>query len=620
MYRRKMLVTAVLLVICLALLIWASYAWFSLTTAPEIIGVETRVTSNGGLEIALLSDKTYMAPEDIRVSVGDSAVVQKATVSNLTWGNVVDLSDEAYGMDKIALLPARLVVHAGGGVGTVGTNMLSVPDYETDGRVSGFNFDTVSAIYDGVDFTYYTKYQTYGVRAIGSASNMTPQQSAMANARTAVPSYAASAAAAAKALWTEQGASLLNVYIHQYCPPIDEAADRSFTEAELAVVRSVAQRLAGVMQYIDSAIRQGLVGYLASTVDDVEAFTTLRDTLENAYLPLSAILEASPVELPDNFRSWVTTVDENKLALQNTVAACNTLRGGSYTRSQFQPLLDSILQADGAYMNEWLMDDRQAYLGMMTDNMLTLTGDAGVLADIADYVGDQTILFMYDADTNVQVETLSLQDTPYLTQLAQLLNSLEAAAGDSELVSTPLRDVYGFAMDFAFRSNIACDLLLQTEAVDRIESAERLPELEGGGSYMEFTSEQLTEQQIVEMMDAVRIAFVDNRSAVLAVAKLNTSNYTAQDGAVSAPLYLYEHMLTDTQLLVTGERRKEDGVIAPLTQGTPYIVTAIMWLDGDCVGNNHAAIAKQSMSGLLNLQFSSSVTLNMSDIQIKPSE
>lgn len=48
-------------------------------------------------------------------------------------------------------------------------------------------------------------------------------------------------------------------------------------------------------------------------------------------------------------------------------------------------------------------------------------------------------------------------------------------------------------------------------------------------------------------------------------------------------------------------------------QNTPTAISAIVYLDGDHVDNADVANAAQSMSGTLNLQFSSTATLTPMD-------
>ena len=101
---------------------------------------------------------------------------------------------------------------------------------------------------------------------------------------------------------------------------------------------------------------------------------------------------------------------------------------------------------------------------------------------------------------------------------------------------------------------------------------------------------------------------------------------TAADGTntVTAKLYLYEFSMTtkddtDAEGTVTGSHQTgaitigkqiASPAITALEADVPMIVTALVYLDGSVVNNSMvAASALQSMTGTLNLQFSSSATL-----------
>ena len=102
---------------------------------------------------------------------------------------------------------------------------------------------------------------------------------------------------------------------------------------------------------------------------------------------------------------------------------------------------------------------------------------------------------------------------------------------------------------------------------------------------------------------------------------------TAEDGTntVTAKLYLYEFSMTqaknydedgketgtthNTGAITIGNKITSTAITA-LEADTPMIVTALVYLDGSVVNNSMvAASALQSMTGTLNLQFSSSAQL-----------
>ena len=115
---------------------------------------------------------------------------------------------------------------------------------------------------------------------------------------------------------------------------------------------------------------------------------------------------------------------------------------------------------------------------------------------------------------------------------------------------------------------------------------------------------------MVLLLDAIRIGFLDNQNRLLAVAKLNTSNYTEDETGIRAPMYLYAYTISNSGTLQMGERRDDDTAITDLISGNATTVTAVVWLDGEHVDNSLATIQGRSVSASLNLQFASSVNLN----------
>ena len=167
--KEKVVAVAVLLAMSIAMMASVSYAWYTLSLAPELGGVTTTVSSNGSLEVALagLYDEDGDLIEPLASAVGDSfsAEDQTTVAANLTWGNLINLSNN-YGIEELVLRPATFDAYADA--------YLSSMEYGDDGRVSGST--------NKFDFTYWTKntdgsYEfltsaavAYGVRAISSVT------------------------------------------------------------------------------------------------------------------------------------------------------------------------------------------------------------------------------------------------------------------------------------------------------------------------------------------------------------------------------------------------------------------------------------------------------------------
>ena len=50
--RKKLMVAIAMVLVASIMMVSASYAWFTLSTAPEVTGITTSIGSNGNLEMA----------------------------------------------------------------------------------------------------------------------------------------------------------------------------------------------------------------------------------------------------------------------------------------------------------------------------------------------------------------------------------------------------------------------------------------------------------------------------------------------------------------------------------------------------------------------------------------
>lgn len=212
---------------------------------------------------------------------------------------------------------------------------------------------------------------------------------------------------------------------------------------------------------------------------------------------------------------------------------------------------------------------------------------------------------------------------------------------------------YGYVVDLALRVNTTNDegkagnLLLQTKAINRIYDGSTNEETMGGGSSMSFSvpnTANLKAGALKELLQAIRITFVqnyglsgENKLTVLGTARLdvtdikdytnnkNVNEVTAADDPGTwtvttegkAPIYLYKETTTTTgeegnQTTTTTWDKDDRGVLlSAMEKNHAYQISAIVWLDGTAVKNaNVSAAEAQSLTGTLNLQFSTDIKLN----------
>lgn len=171
----KLMAAISMLLVSAILMCLTSYAWFILSTAPEVSNLKTTAGANGALEIALQStNKDGTGRADITSAVGSSHAKNSATVSNTYWGNVVDLT-EGYGLEHVTLYPSRLNVtgtQIGEGMSyRVATNsILSAAKFGADGRLVGLEAATKTHYNaSGENKGQFTDNANWGVNVIGFA-------------------------------------------------------------------------------------------------------------------------------------------------------------------------------------------------------------------------------------------------------------------------------------------------------------------------------------------------------------------------------------------------------------------------------------------------------------------
>lgn len=217
-----------------------------------------------------------------------------------------------------------------------------------------------------------------------------------------------------------------------------------------------------------------------------------------------------------------------------------------------------------------------------------------------------------------------------------------------ELTGTEVTSAYGYVVDLALRVNTdnngtAGNLLLQTEAKNRIYDGSTNAETMGGGSTMSFSvpaNANLKAGALQDLLKAIRITFVKDYGlsggapVVLGTARLdvsgvkdytngkNVADVTGTDDPGTwtvttegeAPIYLYKETTTTEEggkTNTTVNKDTEGVLLTEMEKNQAYQISAIVWLDGTAVKNaNVSAATAQSLTGTLNLQFSTDIKLN----------
>ena len=608
--KSKLMVAICMLLVSSIMMVSSTYAWFTLSTAPEVTGITTSVGANGNLEMALLPKAGFNALRTITSGTGDSTKAIEA--KNITWGNLVDLSDTTvYGMDKIKLYPSALNVGDDGRVVTA--ILLKTPTYGSDGRVDTLLANTVTAYYDSEASTF-TQNDDYGVRAVGTASGMTDRQLDYRNARAAANTAAAQAKNTASQSLNNNGSALANVAIKH---GITMDGSDKYTKEDVASLQAIVNDLlgtetvTGALEYIETAYMQSILGYAASkaTGEADTVWSAVKAAVEAPNATLESVLgvmTTNSITLPEalnvaieKYNATLAAVTEANTKL--TALAANT----ESTWTQISEALYLLAVTDNMEINgikagEIRDADNMSTLvnGVASGGLvITMRTGGGVYADIADQCGDYTASVTINEVTyngltlknmTARMKTVTAQSPTYLDALATAITAAEAPQSGSA-VAKPITDMYGYVIDLAFRTNATdSNLLLQVAPADRIYSDNTNENTMGHGSTMTFatTTNDFGNDQVKALMKAIRIVFFKPEDGtILATAKLDVDNSTIGASGITAniikqftggeiePEYIedtngtYKAVVTTTYEPITeenytGDRFTQDGTAA----------------------------------------------------------
>ena len=286
--RHKLIAAVAMLMVSAIMVVSTSYAWFTLSTAPEVTGIDTAIGANGNLEMALNNG------QEIGTANGTQVLPEK----NNTWGNLVDLN-EGYGLDLVQLLPSRLDVTGG----VLKQNLLQVPTYGADGRVSGMK-EVIQGIYaNGA----VPSGDGNGVRLFGTSSGMSDEQLALRSATQNFSSSMSAAKGKAASALTANGGNLADMAIAH---GLDASA--TFNRTQVESLNNVVIALEAATADLETALKYAVKAAATATADghtfSIEG--SLADVI--AAFDLAYADKASTIDYLD---TYVTELNDLKTAV-----------------------------------------------------------------------------------------------------------------------------------------------------------------------------------------------------------------------------------------------------------------------------------------------------------------
>ena len=634
--KKKLTAAIAMLLVATIMMVSSTYAWFTLSTAPEVTGITTSVGANGNLEMALLTKDTYKNPAAITSAVGDSssAANKTAVTANITWGNLVDLSDASYGLNNIKLMPARLLAKNGGDGAKIAGSAIAVADYGNDGRVTALNEGTVSGIYQkksASDATMIFKVSTdeYGVRALGTASGMSQQQLAYRNAQGYMATYTAQAKTYAQQSLNLYGSQLANIAV-QHATASGKDDTTTYTKADAEAINGMLDQLTLSKKALEKAMMYTILAKVASEEGSADEYAAVKGAIEAENATLASVEAAAKTFVPNEADGYAGA--KTAWTAMNVPQKIDTSAKDSFTWSDMQAAVNGLMDTSKLKLNGVAVSEIKENIQKIVDDVLggkglTLTMDSN--SGIYDYVAQACGNF----SANVTIKEISYNGisaknvkatmtTGSNVTPAYMVKALTYAVGYGAPEQAAdevqaITDTYAYAIDLAFRTNAAnANLQLQTEAAQRIYDGSTVQDTQGAGSNFTFTlGANFTAEAAKKLAGCIYVVFVDNTGSVVGTAGLDTSG---EGWSVSGTEYkanlIMKNVSFDTDGKITDIGNAATSTITALTQNQAKVLTAYVYLNGDKVDNSMvAANGAVSMVGSLNLQFSTDQTLTPMD-------
>ena len=598
--KSKLMAAVSMLLVSAIMVSVTTYAWFILSTAPEVKGMSTTVGSNGALEMALVDYETSAGKDlsavlnSIPTAVGSSSAKVSLKEANKTWGNLVDLSDIAYGLDSIgAMYPARLNWTDAENKAVNGRNLLKYAQYGTDGRVAELA-DTTSGTY--VDSAFVSNDNTYGVRGIGKAVKQAQEAGHLSSAKGFYRTAVSTANTSAKTALDNAAPGIASIALNH------GLKQDTFTAAQVNALKGVVTNLTTVANNIEDALKWAVVAQKASGANGImieqtavtaEMLSAAESITKDSYAKLQTL--RANITAADNSLKTLNTDTETTFTWNQISAAYALLVGDTNDTTVGGKTADQLAQIREEKKElEWIAE--AMVLGNGSIPIVTKGGLFGETANLVDDFASEKITIVY-SDTNVPVTVTAQKSvTPaHLISLRTAVNALKYEGGGNE--NNFITEYYGYAVDLAFRSNATGNLMLST-AAKRVSSAnDSAEEMKGNGSTFTVEGNNVDAKAIA----ALRIVFLDTTSSkVIAVGKLGTP---AEATPKVYPVNLYKFEIKDDKLEV-GTEQIEDNVILELKQNDIAALTAVVFMDGDAT-----SFAQGELKGKLNLQFATSAQL-----------
>lgn len=698
---QKLMGAIAMLLVASIMMSATSYAWFVLSTAPEVTDLTTTAGANGALEVAIpgtkVSENGMKEPAEPTSITGASSL--PTVESNKYWGNMIDVAT-SYGLENLVLYPSRLNLSQTITNTVERSAPLNVPTYGTDGRISSTT-PVGKSVYDAAGRVYKDS-DDYGVHLLGffEENESADQNKQVTYQRQDIIELMADNIDTARTEMKADLTNLLETHSQDILQLLYEMRFRSsdmgpfqldavsensgeamneliqglgkITNKALDTMRYafMASAAADTTNYPDTEEGRAALGKLykglsTMSTDDIKSiaekngYTAVTESLDAVYGAVNSVNEANRLytSQPDLLSTAMVLFNLGNLELGGQSAlsvygVLDKMMGESKTSEMYVWAGESISNASpfaalakilGDYTVNIQADLTSDFLQVKTGKIISrqvkneetgemtiyyLTPESKETTDpekAMEYETAYPMLFAtfngtYKIPMNVGgEETKGKFDPSTQTGTLKTVHNTVGAyqAGGQFTVSeivTELKTAYGYTVDFAIRASKAGDLLLQQDAVDRVNNASEGSTTMGSGSMIQLTETADDIDDLSGLLKSLNIVFYNTRTGqIYCMATVDSTSIRMTGGKVQAPLELHNVNISDMGVITPGNRVDR---ILQMVEDETYYISALVYVNGDTIQGSYVSAQNgTSMTGCLNIQFASSAELRPMDYQ-----
>ena len=700
---QKLMGAIAMLLVASIMMSATSYAWFVLSTAPEVTDLTTTAGANGALEIAIpgtkVSENGMKEPAEPTSITGASSL--PTVESNKYWGNMIDVAT-SYGLENLVLYPSRLNLSQTITNTVERSAPLNVPTYGTDGRISSTT-PVGKSVYDAAGRVYKDS-DDYGVHLLGffEENESADQNKQVTYQRQDIIELMADNIDTARTEMKADLTNLLETHSQDILQLLYEMRFRSsdmgpfqldavsensgkamneliqglgkITNKALDTMRYafMASAAADTTNYPDTEEGRAALGKLykglsTMSTDDIKSiaekngYTAVTESLDAVYGAVNSVNKASDAYanqsdlmitayalfnlsyLELGGRSVFAIYDTlDEMMWENKTSTMDVWAGSSISAASPFAALAKIL---GDYTVNIQSDLTSEFLRVKSGKVISRKVENEETGEITIYYidKDKQSKETTDPDQAMDYETaygmlFGSFDGTYLIQmnvggeetkdevdpstqtgtLKTVYNTVGAyQAGGQFTVSevvTELKTAYGYTVDFAVRASKAGDLLLQQDAVDRVNNASEGSTTMGSGSMIQLTETADDIDDLSGLLKSLNIVFYNTKTGrIYCMATVDSTNIRTTGGKVQAPLELHNVNISDMGVITPGNRVDR---ILQMVEDETYYISALVYVNGDTIQGSYVSAQNgTSMTGCLNIQFASSAELRPMDYQ-----